>query len=54
METPLSQTSQSMASSITDIGTLVSRTPGLHGGVPHFSGKGITVRRIVNGLLERD
>ncbi|MGF1525117.1 MAG: DUF433 domain-containing protein [Leptolyngbyaceae cyanobacterium] len=30
-----------------DIGTLVTRTPGLHGGSPHIAGKGITVRRIV-------
>lgn len=30
-----------------DIGTLITRTPGLHGGVPHIAGKGVTVRRIV-------
>jgi len=36
-----------MTVTIIDIGTLISRTPGLHGGVPHISGKGITVRRIV-------
>ncbi|MDB9528576.1 DUF433 domain-containing protein [Oscillatoria sp. CS-180] len=30
-----------------DIGTLVTRTPGLHGGSPHIASKGITVRRIV-------
>ncbi|HHP7246174.1 MAG TPA: DUF433 domain-containing protein [Elainellaceae cyanobacterium] len=30
-----------------DIGTLVTRTSGLHGGSPHIAGKGITVRRIV-------
>jgi uncharacterized protein (DUF433 family) len=31
-----------------DIGTLITTTPGLHGGVPHIAGKGVTVRRIVN------
>jgi uncharacterized protein (DUF433 family) len=30
-----------------DIGTLITTTPGLHGGCPHIVGKGITVRRIV-------
>ncbi|NJM70789.1 MAG: DUF433 domain-containing protein [Scytonema sp. RU_4_4] len=30
----------------TDIGTLITRTPGLHGGSPHIAGKGVTVRRI--------
>ncbi len=30
-----------------DIGTLITTTPGLHGGCPHIIGKGITVRRIV-------
>jgi uncharacterized protein (DUF433 family) len=30
-----------------DIGTLITRTPGLHGGCPHIFGKGVTVRRIV-------
>ncbi|HAG83271.1 MAG TPA: hypothetical protein DCL61_19540 [Cyanobacteria bacterium UBA12227] len=30
-----------------DIGTLIARTPGLHGGCPHIVGKGVTVRRIV-------
>ncbi|MEG4487081.1 DUF433 domain-containing protein [Microcoleus sp. D2_18a_B4] len=30
-----------------DIGTLITRTPGLHGGCPHILGKGVTVRRIV-------
>ena len=41
-----------------DIGTLISRTPDLHGGVPHISGKGVTVRRIVSwykqGLAAED
>jgi uncharacterized protein (DUF433 family) len=41
-----------------DIGTLISRTPGLHGGVPHISGKGVTVRRIISwykrGLTAED
>ncbi|MGB6167994.1 MAG: DUF433 domain-containing protein [Geitlerinemataceae cyanobacterium] len=31
-----------------DIGTLIKRTPGLHGGCPHIVGKGVTVRRIVS------
>ena len=30
-----------------DISTLITRTPGLHGGCPHITGKGVTVRRIV-------
>jgi uncharacterized protein (DUF433 family) len=30
-----------------DIGTLITTTPGLHGGCPHIVGKGITVRWIV-------
>jgi|LakMenEpi03Aug12_release.lakeMendotaPanAssembly.Ray.scaffolds.fasta_scaffold21202_5 uncharacterized protein (DUF433 family) len=37
-----------MATVAIDIGTLIGRTPGLHGGVPHIVGKGITVRRIVS------
>jgi uncharacterized protein (DUF433 family) len=37
-----------MATVAIDIGTLISRTPGLHGGVPHIVGKGVTVRRIVS------
>lgn len=37
-----------MTANTVDIGTLISRTPGLHGGVPHISGKGVTVRRIVS------
>ncbi|ASC74278.1 hypothetical protein XM38_052530 [Halomicronema hongdechloris C2206] len=36
-----------MTTASTNIGTLVTRTPGLHGGSPHISGKGITVRRVV-------
>ncbi|MGF1525121.1 MAG: DUF433 domain-containing protein [Leptolyngbyaceae cyanobacterium] len=36
-----------MTPTFIDIGTLVTRTPGLHGGSPHIAGKGITVRRIV-------
>lgn len=31
----------------TDIGTLITRTPGLHGGRPHVAGSGVTVGRIV-------
>lgn len=41
-----------------DIGTLIDRTPGIHSGVPHISGKGVTVRRIVSwykrGLTAED
>jgi uncharacterized protein (DUF433 family) len=29
-----------------DIGTLITRTPGIHNGVPHIAGTGVTVRRI--------
>lgn len=29
-----------------DIGTLITRTPDIHGGAPHIYGKGVTVRRI--------
>lgn len=38
---------EAMATLSVDIGTLITRTPGLHGGVPHIAGKGVTVRRIV-------
>lgn len=31
-----------------DISTLITRTPGLHGGKPHIVGKGVTVRRIAS------
>jgi uncharacterized protein (DUF433 family) len=31
---------------VTDIGSLISRTPGLHGGRPCIAGTGVTVRRI--------
>jgi uncharacterized protein (DUF433 family) len=33
-------------STITDIGTLISRHPDIHGGCPIIAGTGITVRRI--------
>jgi uncharacterized protein (DUF433 family) len=33
-------------SSITDIGTLISRNPDIHGGCPIIAGTGVTVRRI--------
>jgi uncharacterized protein (DUF433 family) len=33
-------------STITDIGTLISRQPDLHGGCPIIAGTGVTVRRI--------
>ncbi len=36
-----------MAGTTIDIGTLITRTIGLHGSSPHILGKGITVRRIV-------
>ena len=31
---------------VTDIGSLISRRPGLHGGRPFIAGTGVTVRRI--------
>ena len=31
----------------TDIGSLITQTPGIHGGRPHIAGTGVTVRRIV-------
>ena len=37
-----------MAETTINIGTLITRTPGLHGGSPHIFGKGVTVRRIVS------
>ncbi len=37
-----------MAVTTIDIGTLITRTPGLHGSSPHISGKGVTVRRIAS------
>jgi uncharacterized protein (DUF433 family) len=37
-----------MSTPTIDIGTLITRTPGLHGGCPHIEGKGVTVRRIVS------
>jgi uncharacterized protein (DUF433 family) len=37
-----------MSAPTIDIGTLITKTPGLHGGCPHIEGKGITVRRIVS------
>ena len=33
-------------STITDIGTLISRQPNIHGGCPIIAGTGVTVRRI--------
>ena len=33
-------------SSFTDIGTLITRHPGIHGGCPIIAGTGVTVRRI--------
>ena len=32
---------------VTDIGTLIIRTPEIRGGRPHIAGTGVTVRRIV-------
>ncbi len=37
-----------MTATTIDIGTLITRTRGLHGGSPHILGKGVTVRRIVS------
>ena len=43
---------------ITDIGTLIVRTPEVRGGRPHITGTGVTVRRIVGwyqlGLTPED
>jgi uncharacterized protein (DUF433 family) len=36
-----------MTTASMNIGTLITHTPGLHGGAPHIAGKGVTVRRIV-------
>ncbi len=36
-----------MTTATVNIGTLITRTLGLHGEVPHIAGKGVTVRRIV-------
>jgi uncharacterized protein (DUF433 family) len=44
---------EAMATPSVNIGTLITRTPGLHGGVPHIAGKGVTVRRIVFWSRER-
>ncbi|MDF5725492.1 MAG: DUF433 domain-containing protein [Rhizonema sp. PD37] len=35
-----------MSTTITDIGTLITRHPGIHGGCPIITGTGVTVRRI--------
>ncbi|MEO1404286.1 MAG: DUF433 domain-containing protein [Cyanobacteria bacterium J06635_1] len=35
-----------MVAAPVDISTLITCTPGLHGGKPHISGKGVTVRKI--------
>lgn len=37
-----------MSTTVIEIGSLISRTPGLHGGCPHVAGKGVTVRRIAS------
>jgi len=34
-------------STVIDIGTLIDRHPGIHGGCPIIAGTGVTVRRIV-------
>jgi uncharacterized protein (DUF433 family) len=31
-----------------DIGTLITRTPGIKGGVPHIAGTGVTVHRVAS------
>lgn len=36
-----------MAAAQVDIGTLITRTPGIKGGAPHLAGTGVTVRTIV-------
>lgn len=35
-----------MVATPVDIGTLITRTCGLHGGKPHISDKGVTVRKV--------
>ncbi|KYC37827.1 hypothetical protein WA1_04780 [Scytonema hofmannii PCC 7110] len=35
-----------MSTTITDIGTLITRHPGIHGGCPIIAETGVTVRRI--------
>ncbi|MGH1393109.1 MAG: DUF433 domain-containing protein [Trichormus sp.] len=35
-----------MSTTITDIGTLITRHPEIHGGCPIIAGTGVTVRRI--------
>jgi uncharacterized protein (DUF433 family) len=35
-----------MSTTITDIGTLITHHPGIHGGCPIITGTGVTVRRI--------
>ncbi len=35
-----------MQNTITDIGKLIDRNPGIHGGCPIIAGTGVTVRRI--------
>jgi uncharacterized protein (DUF433 family) len=37
---------EKILSTITDIGTLISRQPDIHGGCPIIAGTGVTVRRI--------
>lgn len=32
---------------VTDIGTLITRTPEIRGGRPHLAGTGVSVRRVV-------
>src|SRR5437763_12668121 len=32
---------------VTDIGTLITQTPEIHGGRPHVAGTGVTVQRVV-------
>jgi uncharacterized protein (DUF433 family) len=40
-------------STITDIGTLISRQPDIHGGCPIIAGTGVTVRRIAIWYKQR-
>ena len=37
----------STAADSVDIGTMITRTPGIKGGTPHIAGTGVTVRTIV-------
>ncbi|HKP53227.1 MAG TPA: DUF433 domain-containing protein [Chloroflexia bacterium] len=41
-----------MATTLVDIGTLITRTPGVRGGRPYVIGSGVTVRRIIGRIYK--